>query len=212
MNENRVARNDLLARRIITGLEARNIHGYYAQNQAEVIHIIQELIPQKSSVGWGGSMTLNELGIRDYFREGDFEVYDRENEKDPKKKRELELKIFDCDFMMTSSNAITEEGILVNIDGNSNRVAAIAYGPKHVVFVVGMNKVTKDIDAAIYRARNEAATINAQRFDVDTPCKKSGSCVNCLSPDSICCEFLITRRSMHKDRMHVILVNESLGF
>ena len=101
---------------------------------------------------------------------------------------------------------------MVNIDGNSNRVAAIAYGPTHVIMVVGMNKVVKDVDAAISRARNEAAPINAQRFDLDTPCKKSGSCANCMSKDTICCQFLVTRFSRHEGRIKVVLVGEDLGF
>ena len=101
---------------------------------------------------------------------------------------------------------------MVNIDGNSNRVAAIAYGPESVIMVVGMNKVAKDVEAAISRARNEAAPINAMRFDLDTPCKKTGSCMNCMSKDTICCEFLITRFSRHAGRIKVILVGEDLGF
>ena len=101
---------------------------------------------------------------------------------------------------------------MVNIDGNSNRVAAIAYGPQHVVMIVGMNKIAKDENAALLRARNIAAPSNAQRFPIDTPCKKTGSCVNCLSKDTICCEFLITRYSRHAGRFHIILVNEDLGY
>ena len=113
---------------------------------------------------------------------------------------------------MGSSNAITEDGVLVNIDGNSNRVSAYAYGPKKVVLIVGMNKVAKDVDSALKRARNVAAPVNAQRFGLDTPCSKTGSCLNCKSPDTICCQFLITRFSRHKDRIHVILVNDTLGY
>ena len=107
---------------------------------------------------------------------------------------------------------MTEDGILVNIDGNSNRVAAIAYGPKNVVMIVGMNKIAKDVDSALSRARNIAAPTNAQRFPLDTPCKMNGSCANCKSRDTICCEFLITRYSRHANRFHIILVNEELGF
>lgn len=119
---------------------------------------------------------------------------------------------YSADVYLGSANAITEDGILVNIDGNSNRVSAYAYGPEKLILIVGMNKVAADVDAAIKRARNEAATINAQRFGLDTPCSKTGSCINCKSPDTICCQFLITRYSRHKDRIHVILVNDSLGF
>ena len=107
---------------------------------------------------------------------------------------------------------MTDDGVLVNIDGNSNRVSAIAYGPKKVVFIVGINKICSDIDSALKRARNVAATTNVQRFGLSTPCTKTGTCFNCKSPDTICCQFLITRYSRHKDRIHVILVNDNLGF
>ena len=119
---------------------------------------------------------------------------------------------FTSDVYIAGSNAITEDGILVNIDGNSNRVSSIAYGPKKVILIVGMNKVADDVDGAMKRARNVAAPINAQRFGLETPCSKTGSCMNCKSPDTICCQFLITRFSRHKDRIHVILVGEDLGF
>ena len=122
------------------------------------------------------------------------------------------LDSYDADFFISSANAMTEDGILVNIDGNANRVSAIAQGPKKVLFIVGMNKVCDDVDSAIKRARNVAAPINAQRFGLSTPCTKTGSCMNCKSPDTICCQFLITRFSRHSGRIHVILVNDNLGF
>ena len=115
-------------------------------------------------------------------------------------------------MFLASCNAITEDGILINIDGSSNRVSAIAFGPKKVVFIVGMNKVCSDVDGAMKRARNIAAPINAQRFGLSTPCAKTGSCMDCKSPDTICCQFLLTRFSRIKDRINVILVNEDLGF
>ena len=170
------------------------------------------LIPEGASVGWGGSMSLDEIGLRDALINGNYQVFNRDTCSTPEEKREVELMIFGCDYFLCSSNAITEDGILVNIDGNSNRVAAIAYGPKKVIMVVGMNKVAKDFDAALSRARNIAAPINAQRFPIDTPCKHNGSCVNCKSADTICCEFLVTRYSRHADRFHIILVNEELGY
>ena len=122
------------------------------------------------------------------------------------------LKAYDADFFLSSVNAMTDDGILVNIDGNANRVSAIAQGPKNVLFIVGMNKVCSDIDAAMKRARNVAAPINAQRFGLATPCAKTGKCMDCKSPDTICCQFLITRFSRHEGRIHVILVGEELGF
>ena len=117
-----------------------------------------------------------------------------------------------ADVFLSSTNAITEDGVLINIDGNANRVSAIAQGPKKVVMIVGMNKVCSDVDGAMKRARNVAAPINAQRFGLGTPCSKTGACMDCKSPDTICCQFLITRFSRHKDRIHIILVNDNLGF
>lgn len=205
-------RNKLLAQKVIKGLESRNMLGFYAETKEDALKKALELIPEGSSVGWGGSMSIAEIGLQDTIINGNYQVYNRDICKSPEEKREVELKIFGCDYFLCSSNAITEDGILVNIDGNSNRVAAIAYGPKNVVMIVGMNKVAKDVDSAISRARNIAAPINAQRFPVDTPCKHTGSCANCKSIDCICCEFLITRYSRHANRIHVILVNEALGF
>lgn len=119
---------------------------------------------------------------------------------------------YDSDVFLTSVNALTEDGILVNIDGNANRVSAIAYGPKKVICLVGMNKVAADLDSAMKRARKEAAPINVQRFGLKTPCMETGTCMDCKSPDTICCQFLITRFSRHKDRIHVILINGEWGF
>ena len=122
------------------------------------------------------------------------------------------LAAYDADVFLTSCNAMTQDGVMVNIDGNANRVSAIAQGPRKVIFIVGMNKIADDIDGTMKRARNVAAPINAQRFGLSTPCAKTGSCMDCKSPDTICCQFLITRYSRHKDRIHVILVNDNLGF
>ena len=119
---------------------------------------------------------------------------------------------YNADVFLSSANALTDDGILINIDGNSNRVSCIAQGPKKVIFIVGINKICSDLDSAMKRARNIAAPANAQRFDIKTPCKETGKCFDCKSPDTICCQFLITRYSRHKDRIHVILVNDTLGF
>ena len=139
----------------------------------------------------------------------DYNFIDRDAYED---KRAAMLAAYDADFFLSSVNAMTEDGILVNIDGNSNRVSAIAQGPKKVLFIVGMNKVCNDLDGAMKRARNVAAPINAQRFGLSTPCARTGACMDCKSPDTICCQFLITRFSRHKDRISVILVNDDLGF
>ena len=202
-------RNEMLAQKVIKGLESRNMSGYYAATKEEALTKALELIPEQSTVGMGGAMSAHEIGLVDALKSGNYDFIDRDAASDP---REAMLKTYDADVFLASANAITEDGILVNIDGNSNRVSAIAQGPRKVVFIVGMNKVCDDVDGAIKRARNVAAPINAQRFGLSTPCASTGSCFNCKSPDTICCQFLITRFSRHEGRIHVILVNDDLGF
>ena len=209
MNEIISKRNDLLAQKVIKGLESRNMTGYYAKNKEKALQIALDLIPEGSSVTMGGCMSAHEIGLVEALQEGEYNFIDRDNFAD---KRAAMLMAYDADVFISSANAMTEDGVIINIDGNANRVSAIAQGPKKVVFIVGMNKILGDVDAAMKRARNVAAPINAQRFGLETPCTKTGSCMNCKSPDTICCQFLITRYSRHKDRIHVILVNDNLGF
>lgn len=209
MNENRIKRNELLQKKIIEGLEQRNMSGYYAHNKEEALEIALGLIPEGSKIARGGSMSVNEIGLAEALENGNYEYCNRDKATD---KRAAELFAYDADVFIGSVNAITQDGVLVNIDGNSNRVSAIAYGPRKVVLIVGMNKVAADADAALKRARNEAAPINAQRFGLNTPCSKTGMCMDCKTPDTICCQFLITRYSKHAGRIHVILVDDSLGF
>ena len=208
-HEMRTRRNDLLSGKVIKGLASRNMTGYYAKTGEEALRIALSLIPEGSTVTRGGCMSAAQIGLDDALQAGNYTFVDRDKTED---KRKAALMAYDCDVFIASANAMTEDGVLVNIDGNANRVSAIAFGPRKVIFIVGMNKVTKDVDAAMKRARNEAAPINAQRFGLDAPCAKTGSCMNCKSPDTICCQFLITRYSKHKDRIHVILVDEQLGF
>ena len=209
MNENIVKRNSLLAEKVIKGLASRNMTGYYAPTKEEALAKALELIPEGSVVTMGGGMSVHEIGLSDALKSGNYDFIDRDAYED---KRQAALLAYDADFFLASCNAMTEDGVLVNIDGNSNRVSAIAFGPKKVLFIVSMNKVCDDVDGAMKRARSVAAPINAQRFGLDTPCSKTGSCYNCKSPDTICCQFLITRYSRHADRIHVILVGEDLGF
>ena len=171
-----------------------------------------ELIPEGSSISWGGTASAKEIGLLDAVHEGNYEVYDREEAQTPELKNEIAHKALDCDFFIGSTNALAENGVMINIDGNANRVAAFAFGPKNVLLIVGMNKVVKSEEDAMSRARNEAAPINAQRFGLDTPCSKNGMCYDCKSPDCICCQILITRYSRVAKRIKVILVDENLGF
>ena len=209
MNPNLFKRNELLAQKVIHGLQSRNMSGYYASSREEALRKALELIPEGSTVTMGGAMSAHEIGLVDAVRSGPYKFIDRDACAD---KRAAMLAAYDADVFLSSVNAMTEDGILINIDGNSNRVSAIAQGPKKVLFIVGMNKVCDDVDGAIKRARSVAAPTNAQRFGLSTPCAKTGSCMDCKSPGTMCCQFLITRFSRHAGRIHVILVNDSLGF
>jgi len=209
MDPNIEKRNGLLAQKVIKGLESRNMSGYYAESSEKALELALSLIPEGSSVTMGGGMSVHEIGLSAALKSGNYNFIDRDEFED---KRAAMLLAYDADVYLASANAITDDGIMVNIDGNANRVSAIAQGPKKVIFIVGMNKVCCDLDAAMKRARNVAAPINAQRFGLSTPCAKTGSCFDCKSPDTICCQILITRFSKHPGRIHVILVNDSLGF
>ena len=209
MNEMITKRNALLSAKVIKGLESRNMTGYYAKTKEEALKIALSLIPEGSTVTMGGAMSAHEIGLPRALAEGNYNFIDRDKIED---KRAAMLAAYDADYFLASANAMTEDGILVNIDGNANRVSAIAQGPRNVLFIIGMNKICIDVDSALKRARNVAAPVNAQRFGLSTPCAKTGSCMNCKSPDTICCQFLITRYSKHPGRIKVILVNDCLGF
>lgn len=209
MQEMIVKRNRLLAEKVIEGLKSRNMTGYYAETKEDALKQALSLIPEGSAIGMGGCMSAIEIGLTDALKSGNYRFIDRDRMED---KRAAMLQTYDADFFITSANAMTEDGVLINVDGNSNRVSAIAQGPKKVICIVSMNKICPDPDSAMKRARGVAAPINAQRFGLATPCSKTGSCMNCKSPDTICCQILITRYSRHKDRIHVILVGEPVGY
>ena len=209
MNPAMKKRNDLLAQTVLSGLKSRNMEGYYAETKEEALKVALSIIPAGSTVTMGGGMSVHEIGLVKALKEGDYRFIDRDAMPD---KRAAMLAAYDADVFLSGVNAMTRDGILVNIDGNANRVSAIAQGPKKVVFIVGMNKVCGDLDHAMKRARNVAAPINAQRFGLNTPCSKTGACMDCKVPDTICCQFLITRYSKHAGRIHLVLVGEDLGF
>ena len=209
MNGNVFKKNELLASVVIKGLQSRNMCGYYAKNKEEALKLALDLIPAKSTVTMGGCTSSDEIGLTAAVKNGDYKFIDRSKYED---KRAAMLDGYDADVFISSVNGMSDDGVLINIDGNANRVSAIANGPRKVIFIVGMNKVCPDVDTAMKRARNVAAPANAQRFGLSTPCASTGKCFDCKSPDTICCQFLITRYSRHKDRIHVILVNDELGF
>ena len=212
MEENRIRRNRVLGQKIIKELESRNMEGYYAESGEEALKLALDMIPEGSSISWGGSVSIKEIGLQQAVCQGNYKIYDRDATNTPEERRQVMIDAYGCDYFITSTNAITSTGELVNVDGMANRVSAIAFGPKNVLMIVGMNKVVKSVEDAISRTRNEAAPVNAQRFGIDTPCVKTGVCFDCKSPDTICCQTLITRYSKIKGRIKVILANEDLGF
>ena len=201
-----------LAESLIEKFSQRQIEAYYAATKEEALDMACRYLSPESSVSWGGSMTLNEIGLVDAINESDCVIYDRASAKTPEEKREIFSKIAGCDYYFMSSNAITLDGQLVNIDGTGNRVASLIHGPANVIVIAGMNKVVTDVKAAIDRVRNMAAPPNALRLNYNTPCRALGRCANCLSPDCICDQIVITRRSFVPNRIKVILVGEELGY
>ena len=204
-------RNDLLAEQVIKNLKSRQMEGHYVQTKEEALALALELIPEGSSISWGGSMSIKAIGLPEALHKGNYKVLDRDLCATPEEKAEMMHQALNCDYFLASCNAISEDGILVNIDGNANRVAAISYGPENVLMIVGMNKIVRSAEDAYARAKYVAAPINGQRFE-GLPCAKTGVCSNCKSPNSISCQTLITRFSHVTDRIKVILVNEELGF
>ncbi len=205
-------RNERLAKTLIHNLHRRHIEAFYCPTAAEAVQKVSQLIDDGSSVTWGGTMTVRDLGIPGYLRNrGTLEVLDRDLATTPEQKQAVYLKAFTADVYLSSANAISEDGVIVNIDGNGNRVAAITWGPKKVIFVIGLNKVAQDVEAALARARSTAAPVNAARFDVQTPCHVDGTCHNCNSQQSIC-NYVHFLRNSPNGRHVVVLVGENLGY
>ena len=201
-----------LANTIIENMKKKNLEGYYCATSAEAVEKALSLMPESSSVTWGGSVTLTECGLMDALHKSNYELIDRMNAKTPEEARQLYGQQVLADFFLMSSNAVTINGELVNIDGNSNRVACLCCGPKNVIVIAGMNKVVSDIEDGVKRVRNFAAPPNTVRLNRNTPCAKTGKCGDCYSPDCVCSQIVITRRSSIPNRIKVILVGEELGF
>lgn len=201
-----------MAQSVINNLKKRNMEGYYFETGAECVRAIVESIPQGSSISWGGSETIKETGLLDALKEGSYELIDRTSATSPEESRKLYAKTVLADYYLMSSNAVTIDGELINIDGNGNRVACLIQGPSHVIIVVGMNKIVTDIPSGVARVRNMASPANAIRLGRNLPCAVSGHCHDCLSPDCFCNQIVITRRSGHTGRIKVYLVAEDLGF
>ena len=201
-----------LANTIIENMKKKNLEGYYCQTSADAVEKALSLMPEGSSLTWGGSVTLTECGLMDAIRERNYELIDRMTAKTPEESRALYGKQVMADYFLMSSNAVTIGGELVNIDGNSNRVACLCCGPKNVIVIAGINKVVSTIEDGVRRVRNFAAPPNTVRLNRNTPCAKTGKCGDCYSPDCVCSQIVITRRSSIPNRIKVILVGEELGF
>lgn len=200
------------AQTIIHWLEKRNMEGYYFETSQEAVEAILGMMPQGSSVSWGGSATFAETGMKNALTTNDYVLIDRASATTPAQARELFSKAVMSDYYFMSTNAITTKGELVNIDGMSNRVACLCHGPSSVMMLVGMNKVVADIDSAIKRIRTVACPPNAARLNRNTPCSTAGVCSQCLSDDCLCNNIVITRHSTLKGRIKVFLIGEVLGF
>lgn len=199
--------------RTMKALEAHHFNPQFAKNRQEALHLVKSMLNEGDKVGVGGSVTLNEVGVIQELKSGKYNFIETQapNLNDEERCARY-LECFMTDVYLSSSNAITEDGFLYNVDGRSNRVAAMLYGPNKVIIVAGVNKIVRDIDEAIKRNREIAAPANARRLNKKTPCAKLLKCYDCKSPERICRNYVVMGPQGLKDRVHVILVNESLGF
>ena len=211
MADPRTERNALLGATLVKKLQARAFDAYYCTTKEEALQQALALIPKDDVISWGGSSSIAEIGLLDYVRKN-CKCIDRDTAKTPEERMEIMRKALLCDTFLMSTNAMTTEGELVNIDGNGNRCAAMIYGPKQVIVVAGLNKVTGNLHSALDRAHTTAAAINVQRFGGQTPCVLTGLCGNCNNPDTICNYIVVTRRSKPPKKIKVILVGEELGY
>lgn len=197
---------------LVKNLQQRQFEAYYCADKAEALAKALTLIPEGSSVGWGGCASVSQIGLLDAVRDGSYNVIDRDTASSQEERMELMRKCLLADVFLTGANAISMDGHMVNIDGMGNRVSAIVFGPRSVIVVAGMNKVVDTVEDAVVRARTVAAPINKQRFPASTPCRVNGKCADCKSDGSICNQILITRSCRPAGRIKFILVGEELGF
>ncbi|MDY5955689.1 MAG: lactate utilization protein, partial [Frisingicoccus sp.] len=180
------------AETLIKNLDKRGMEAYYVDNKDDALKMALRFVTPGSSVSWGGSMSINEIGLIPALKAWDCTVLDRTVPKTEEEKKEFFGKVAVCDYYFMSTNAITMDGELVNIDGTGNRVASLIFGPSNVVIIAGMNKVADNLESAVDRARNTAAPMNTIRLDRKTPCTQVGRCMDCMSPDCICNQFVVT--------------------
>ena len=209
-------------KKLMTALERNNMQAFYAENKTEALELIKNILPKGGTVTHGGSMTLQECGVPALLRQGPYKYLDRNAEGlTPVQIEEIYRQSFFADAYITSANAVTMDGLLYNVDGNSNRVAAILYGPKEVIFIIGINKIVENLEQAVERVKASAAPKNTVRLNCATYCKEKGHCVakegepmgaGCASDGRICCNYVVSAKQRQKNRMKVIIVNEELGY
>lgn len=200
------------AESIIKNLNQRNMEGYFCEDSTACVKAILDRMEDGSVIGWGGSQSIAECGLMDAIHNGSYTLIDRMTAKTPEESRELYARTVMADYYLMSTNAITMDGELINIDGNGNRVACLIHGPKHVIMVVGMNKLVSNVEDGYRRVRDIATPANTKRLNKNTPCFHTGRCGDCLSPDCICNQVVITRRSGHAGRIKIFFVAEDLGY
>lgn len=211
MSPKEIAKQNL-ANTIIKNMEKKNLEAYYCATSKEAVEKALSLMPEGASITWGGSESIKECGLMDAIKGANYELIDRADAKTPEEDRIMYSRQVMADFFLMSSNAITIDGELVNIDGRANRVSCLCWGPQNVIIIAGMNKVAPDVKSALQRVRNFAAPPNTVRLNKNTPCSQTGRCGDCYSPDCICSQVVITRRSSTPNRIKVILVGEELGY
>lgn len=215
MDNNKKTAVQALVARTIRALEKNGFPVQYTATKEDAVKVVESLLKPGDVISCGGSMTLKESGVRDLMLSGKYDFLDREQQPP----EEVYAKTFTADVFITSSNAITEEGQLYNVDGRGNRVAALIYGPKKVIVVAGINKIVRNLDAAIYRVKSAAAPPNSLRQSMGTPCGELGRCVGCEGPMTagcahekrMCCQYVVTGYQ-RTPRIHVVLVGEELGY
>lgn len=196
---------------LMQNLKKRHFEAFYCESRTAALEKALELIPEGASVGWGGAMSAQQIGLMDALAERNVKLLDRSKAETPQERDRLMKQCLTADVFLTGANALSLDGQMVNIDGNGNRVAAIVYGPDSVIVVAGMNKVCDTLEQAVQRARSVAAPANSQRFSIAAPCNSTGSCHDCTSVDCICNQILITRHCRPAGRIKFILVGEELG-
>ena len=197
---------------LVKNLKSRHFDAYYCDNREEALKKALELIPEGSSVGWGGALSAEQIGLMEAVHQGNYRAIDRSLAKSQEEREQMMRDMLLCDVFLTGANGLSLDGQMVNIDGTGNRVAPIIFGPKSVLVIAGMNKVEDTLEAAINRAKTVAAPMNNQRFGNDNPCSVTGACGNCKNLTCICNQIVITRHCRPVDRIKFILVGEELGF